>query len=74
MKPITRRRFAIATSAALVSVPSLLAADRPKTVIGISVLTLTNPFFIENSSAIIFLLISRRHCRRLQPAAAGQVR
>ena len=52
MKPITRRRFAIATSAALVSVPSLLAADRPKTVIGISVLTLTNPFFKDMADAM----------------------
>ncbi len=52
MKPITRRRFAIATSAALVSVPSLLAADRPKPVIGISVLTLTNPFFKEMADAM----------------------
>jgi len=52
MKPITRRRFAIATSAALVSVPSLLAADRPKPVIGISVLTLTNPFFKDMADAM----------------------
>ncbi|MEI6357211.1 MAG: substrate-binding domain-containing protein, partial [Verrucomicrobiota bacterium] len=52
MKPITRRRFAVATSAALVSVPSLLAADRPKTVIGISVLTLTNPFFKDMADAM----------------------
>ncbi len=52
MKPITRRRFAIATSAVLVSVPSLLAADRPKTVIGISVLTLTNPFFKDMADAM----------------------
>ncbi len=52
MKPITRRRFAIATSAALASVPSLLAADRPKAVIGISVLTLTNPFFKDMADAM----------------------
>ncbi len=52
MKPITRRRFAITTSAALVCVPSLLAADRPKAVIGISVLTLTNPFFKDMADAM----------------------
>jgi ribose transport system substrate-binding protein len=52
MNSVSRRRFFTVLSAAALSLSSLHAADKPKAVIGISLLTLGNPFFKDLADAM----------------------
>lgn len=52
MSPFSRRRFGLSLTAAVLCAASAFGADKPKATIGISVLTLTNPFFKDMADAM----------------------
>jgi ribose transport system substrate-binding protein len=52
MSPLSRRRFSLSLATAALTAAVPFAADPPKATIGISVLTLTNPFFKDMADAM----------------------
>ncbi len=52
MLPVSRRRFGALLAGSALAPAALLAADKPRATIGISVLTLTNPFFKDMADAM----------------------
>jgi ribose transport system substrate-binding protein len=52
MFPVSRRRFGALLAGSALAPAALFAADKPKATLGISVLTLTNPFFKDMADAM----------------------